>query len=343
MKEKEIVSWLKEDDPEKLEILWQEADQIRANAVGDEVHLRGLLEISNYCSRNCLYCGLRSERKNLERYRMSEKEIQECIKQLAGFGYGTVVLQAGEDPGITPESISELIQWIKEQTNLAVTLSFGEQSEETLRKWRYAGGDRYLLRIETTNQALLKKIHPGEPYGSRMDILQRIRDIGYEVGSGVMVGIPGQTYEMLAHDLLWFREMDLDMIGIGPYIPHPDTPLPMMELTAQSNQVPGTELMTNKTVALARILCPEANIPATTALATINIKNGREYALSHGANVVMPNVTPTKYRIFYEIYPNKSCIYETADVCHSCIKQRIIKLGRKIGVGPGGRKKRHTK
>lgn len=335
----QLETWLRESNPSQLEKLWEQADQIRAQSVGNAVHLRGLLEISNHCSRECQYCGIHASRKDLERYRMTRPEMEACIRQLVEFGYGTVVLQSGEDPGIIPSSICDLVTWIKSTTDLAVTLSLGERPLDVLKQWKDAGADRYLLRIETTNEALLNLIHPGNPYGARMDTLGRLRSLGYEVGSGIMVGIPGQTYEMVAKDIGWFQSMDLDMIGIGPYISHPeaslgDTPL---GVTSHKDQVPNTEIMVNKVIALSRMVCPESNIPATTALASINTKFGREKALSHGANIVMPNVTPKVYRALYDIYPGKACISETADICHSCMKKRIKSIGRDIGIGKGSR------
>jgi biotin synthase len=337
MEQYEIVQWLNETDEIKLEELWAEANQVRKDNVGEEVHLRGLLEISNYCTRNCWYCGLRAERRELTRYRMSEDEILQCVEKLSNFGYGTVVLQGGEDPKITQEGIIKAIEWIRRNTDLAITLSLGEQSRETLESWKQAGADRYLIRIETTNQELLEKIHPGLPFGSRMESIKRIKELSYEVGSGIMIGIPGQTHEMIAKDIEWFQNIDLDMIGVGPYIPHPETPL-SKEKKRDDNAV-GSELMTNKVIALTRIMCPQANIPATTALATINTQSGRETALARGANVVMPNVTPIKYRKFYDIYPSKACIHETAEICHNCIKGRIVSAGREIGSGKGSRKR----
>jgi biotin synthase len=333
-----IEAWLRETNPERLELLWQTADKVRKQTVGDEVYFRGLIELSNYCSRNCLYCGLRGERKNLERYRMTVGEIKACVLEAKVLGYGTVVLQSGEDPGLDPEVMADLIRWIKREAGLAITLSLGERSEAVFRLWKQAGADRYLLRIETTDDAFMQVIHPGEPHGSRKANIDRLFALGYEVGSGVMVGIPGQTYGILAKDLLWFRERDFDMIGIGPHLAHPDTPLAKVN-TNQPDQVPNTEVVTHKAVALTRILCPEANLPATTALATVNREDGREMALKRGANVVMPNVTPTKYRKLYEIYPSKACIDETADMCKNCLGGRILSLDRKVGKGPGARQR----
>lgn len=340
MNRNEILSWLLETSAKRLEELWRRADATRFESVGAEVHLRGLIEISNFCVRQCGYCGLRADHRGLTRYRMSEAEIMECVRQALDYGYGTVVLQSGEDYGIRGEWMAGLIRRIKVETPLAVTLSFGERSDSDLVAWRQAGADRYLLRFETSDPQLYEKIHPslpGKP-SNRIAILRLLGELGYEVGSGVMIGIPGQTYESLAHDISLFRKLDLDMIGVGPYIPHPRTPLgeAATKLSAPpGQQVPNSELMTYKVVALARLVCPKANIPSTTALATLNRAEGRELGLMRGANVVMPNLTPPQYRASYEIYPEKACIFETAADCDVCIKRRIISMGRVIGTGRG--------
>lgn len=335
----EIVAWLRETDPGRLADLWQQADLTRQKYVGGEVHLRGLIEISNYCIRLCAYCGLRAPNQDLKRYRMTADEILACAQQAVGFGYGTVVLQAGEDPGLTRDLIADVIRRIKAETLLAVTLSLGERSDEDLVAWRAAGADRYLLRFETSDSTLYNHIHPPRPGTSsdRIAMLRRLRELGYEVGSGVMVGIPGQTYDMLARDIDTFRELNLDMIGVGPYLPHPQTPLGADEpqLALDDQQVPNNELMTYKTMALTRLACPRANIPSTTALATLNKAQGRELGLVRGANIVMPNLTPPQYRVLYEIYPNKACIRETGEACHACMAARITSLGRDLGTGPG--------
>jgi biotin synthase len=331
----QIEDRLRDQHPQHLNELWDEADRVRRQSVGDAVHLRGLIEISNHCQRDCHYCGLRRGRRELQRYRMTRAEIIACAHLAVQYQFGSVVLQAGEDPGLDPAEIATLVRSIKSETDLAVTLSLGEQPEEVFKIWKDAGADRYLLRIETTNAQLLGHIHPGEPFGSRMDNLKRLAKLGYEVGSGVMVGIPGQTYSMLAKDILWFRDLDLDMIGIGPYLPHPDTPL--AHAANVPDQVPGDETMVEKVVALTRLVCPQANLPATTALATLNRVQGRENALCRGANVVMPNLTPLQYRKYYEIYPNKACIDETDQTCYTCLTNRILDLGRTLGKGPGQR------
>lgn len=341
----EMLSWLRETDERRLEELWRVADAVRRDNVGDEVHLRGLIEISNHCVRRCAYCGINAENLRLRRYRMSEDEIMECVGQAVGFGYGTVVMQSGEDDAMASAWLEGLIRRIKAETPLAVTLSLGERPRKDLLAWRRAGADRYLLRFETSNRALYDSIHPPRR-GRRSDriaILRALLRMGYEIGSGVMIGLPGQTYEDLANDIETFRLLNLDMIGVGPYLPHPATVLGRQssEFTApQESQAPATETMTYKVVALSRIACPKANIPSTTALATLNKQSGRELGLMRGANIVMPNLTPPAYRLLYEIYPAKACVFETASECRACLHRRILSIGRRIGTGRGDSPKR---
>ncbi len=340
----EILRWLRESDESALEALWRRADAVRREHVGDAVHLRGLVEISNHCVRRCAYCGISTSNRELVRYRMGAEEIVACGRQAAALGYGTVVLQAGEDYGIGREWLAGIVRAVRSETPLAVTLSLGERPDEDLAAWREAGADRYLLRFETSDAALYDRIHPplpGRP-SDRFAILRRLKGLGYEAGSGVMIGIPGQTYESLADDIGTFAALDLDMIGVGPYLPHPATPLGRGELpeAAPGEQVPNSELMTYKVLALARLADPDANIPSTTALATLNLAHGRELGLARGANVVMPNLTPTRYRALYEIYPAKACIRETAAQCGACLRDRIEGMGRTVGAGPGSRRHR---
>ena len=340
MNQNEILSWLRETDEARLADLWRFADDTRQKNVGGEVHLRGLIEISNQCIRLCGYCGLRAPNRAVERYRMSAEEIHACVRQGDAMGYGTVVVQSGEDPGITTDSIVDLIRFVKSETPMAVTLSLGERSEDELAQWRAAGADRYLLRFETSNPDLYERIHPSRPGGptNRIEILKQLKTLGYEVGSGVMIGIPGQSYEDLARDIALFGQLDLDMIGCGPYLAHPDTPLGdpnQRTIVPGDDQVPNSELMAYKVIALTRLVCPRANIPSTTALATLNKQSGRELGLTRGANVVMPNLTPPKYRRLYEIYPDKACINETAEACQGCLTGRIHAIGRQVGSGRG--------
>jgi biotin synthase len=335
----ELVGWLREEHPAALEQLFARADYTRRHHVGDDVHLRGLIEISSYCVRQCHYCGLRSAR-SMPRYRMSREEILTAVYKAVELGFGTVVLQAGEDYGIKAEWLAEILHTIKQETPLAITLSLGERNSDELRLWREAGGDRYLLRFETSDPGLYNSIHPQRNAADpdRIALLHELRQIGYEVGSGVMVGIPGQTYEMLARDIELFEQLDLDMIGIGPFLPHPDTPLGAPGVpTSGADQVPSSEWMVLKAVALTRLVCPEANLPSTTALATINTLDGREHGLQSGANVFMPILTPAPYRQMYQIYPGKACIDEDALQCNHCLRDRIENLGRSVGAGPGGR------
>jgi biotin synthase len=363
-----ILQWLRESSPERLAKLWVHADSVRVANVGYAVHLRGLVEISSHCARQCGYCGLRAGNTELKRYRMRFEEIVQCAHEAVKLGYGTVVMQGGEDPGLDQDFIADVVRQVKSETPLAVTLSLGERAEEDLVAWRNAGADRYLLRFETSDRTLYDRIHPprGDRPSDRIAMLRQLQAIGYETGSGIMVGIPGQSYQSVVEDLMLFRELDLDMIGIGPYIPHPQTPLgraagqaphpsPLPEgegadaqgLEARvtgsgAEQIPGDELMVYRLIALTRILCPDANIPATTALATINRKNGRELGLMRGANVIMPNLTPVKYRAMYEIYPDKACVSETATQCNGCLRRRIASIGRVVGNSTGSRKKQYV-
>jgi biotin synthase len=361
-----VLTWLKEEEEWKLSFLWQEADRVRREHVGDEVHLRGLIELSNYCRRDCHYCGIRGSRE-IERYRLSEAEVMDCVRTAQKLEYGTVVLQSGEDLGLTTDFVTDLVRHIKTETPLGVTLSLGERSREELAEWRAAGADRYLLKHETSDRELFRRIHPpveeerrvkseerSSAPNQRVELLKQARALGYEIGSGVMVGIPGQSYESLADDIMLFRDLDLEMIGCGPFVPHPETPLgrlapaesPKSEVRSSNApdpspqcQVPATDLMTTKVVALTRLVCPDANIPSTTALATVNREHGRQLGLERGANVWMPNLTPLKYRALYEIYPGKAKVIDTAEKSHENLLATLERIGRVPGKGPGGRKR----
>lgn len=340
MNRQEIISWFKQTEPTELEKLWNLADNVRKENVGQAVHLRGLVEFSNICGRKCLYCGINSANTKLQRYQMSKDEILESAQTARKLGYGTVVLQSGENVKISVFFLAAVIKEIKQVTGLAVTLSVGQWDREVYQLWKQAGADRFLLRFETSDDKLYRRLHPDSKNGvaERFEALQLLKELGYEVGSGVMIGLPGQSYESLADDLLKFKELKLDMIGTGPYIRHQDTQLGKnieKFLLDDENQTPATEEMTYKVIALTRLLCPQANIPATTALATLNPKQGREQGLCCGANIVMPNVTPTKYRQMYEIYPAKACIAESAETCNACMIKRIESIGRYVGSGRG--------
>jgi biotin synthase len=342
-----IRAWLTERDGAALDALWRRADEVRRERVGNAVHLRGLVEITNYCARQCAYCGIAACAGPLQRYRMTHAEILECARQGRDFGFGTIVLQGGEDPGLSGPFVAGVVRAIKAETGAAITLSLGERSDADLRSWRDAGADRYLLRFETTDAALYRRIHPDLPgtVSDRIGQLLRMRDLGYEIGTGVMVGIPGQTWDTLANDIWAFRDYDMDMIGIGPYLSDPRTPLagPQgAELAAPpADQVPNDELTTLKAVALTRLVCPDTNIPSTTALSILNPDAGRANGLCRGANVVMPNLTPPEYRALYQIYPGKAAVQETAGVLTGKVIALIDGLGRATGSGPGGRRGRN--
>ena len=340
---KSIRAWLTEQDSAVLDVLWRRADEVRRARVGDDVHLRGLIEVTNFCVRECTYCGIAACARPLRRYRMTRDEILACARQGRDVGYGTLVLQGGEDPGLTGAFVADVVRAIKRETGVAVTLSLGERGEDDLREWRSAGADRYLLRIETTDPELYRRIHPNLPgrVSDRIGQLLRMREMGYEIGTGVMVGIPGQTWDTLASDILTFRHYDMDMIGIGPYLPSPGTPLagPQgAELAAPpSEQVPNDELTTLKAMALTRLVCPGTNIPSTTALSVLDPAAGRANGLCRGANVVMPNLTPPEYRVLYQIYPGKAAAHESADVLANKTVELVLGLGRTVGKGEGGR------
>lgn len=324
MNHAEILPWLRESDSARLADLWRLADDARQRHVGGEVHLGGLVEMSNHCVRLCAYCGLRAPNQAVSRYRMTEEEIMASVGQAVGFGYGSVVLESGEDPGIEAGWMAGLLRRIKRETPLTVTLSLGERSDEELALWRDAGAGGYLLRLETSNRELYERFHPPRPGETRdrLTILRRLRELGYAVGSGVMIGVPGQTYGDLARDVALFAELELDMVASGPYQVHPNTPLGDPEsrpVVPDGGQVPANELMGYKVMALSRLVCPGASIPSTVVAAVPNGGGGPELGLVRGANLMLPNLTPPKYRVHYEVYPNRACLVATPEGSHACI------------------------
>ena len=272
--------------------IYAQADQVRAEAVGDTVHIRALLEISNHCRRMCTYCGLRAPRQNLTRYRMDPEEVVQAACEAYAVGYRTIVLQSGEDPWYTPLMLGQIVSAIKAKTDMAVTLGCGEMREEDYAFLKLAGTDRYLIKHETADPDLYRRLHPDSSLDKRVGCLRTLKRLGYETGSGFMVGLPGQTLETLAQDLLLLASIPCDMAGIGPFLPHPDTPL--------RDGTAGDAELTRRCVALARLTLPSANLPATTAL-TVRGDNGQVF--SGGANVVMRKITPNCYKRMYEIYP----------------------------------------
>lgn len=289
----EIIEILK--DNSKNDWLFSLADQIRRDNIGDEIHLRGLIEFSNICKCNCKYCGLRSANNNINRYRMSIEDIISYAKKGVEMGYKTIVLQSGEDIYFSTDIICKIIEKIKKY-NVALTLSIGERPYNDYKAFKEAGADRYLIRIETTDKNLYQKMHPNMDFENRLRCLSNLKALGYEIGTGCLVGLPNQTVESLADDILFFKELDADMIGIGPFISHPNTPL--------RDSPNGDFTLALKVMALTRITLPDINIPATTAMETL-MPNGRIVALQSGANVVMQNLTTSEYGQKYEIYPGK--------------------------------------
>jgi biotin synthase len=331
----ELLDRLKETNPEKLRDLFLQADTVRREMVGNAVHLRGLIEISNRCRRQCLYCGIRAGNLSITRYSMTEPEILQAVEEAVRLGLGTVVIQSGEHPDLDIPWLARIVSRIKSEYSVAVTLSLGERTHSELASLREAGADRYLLRFETSNPKIFRHIHPEFTLGApgRFQIIHWLHDLGFEVGSGIMIGLPGQSFSDIAEDILTFRELDLDMIGVGPFIPHPSTPLG--KTTDPASEVPNDLQMTLKVIALTRIVCPDVNIPSTTALESLTPSQGYESGLSCGANIVMPNLTPRKYRILYEIYPAKACFAQNAEDIISRLKDHLHSMGRHIGTGRG--------
>lgn len=319
----EIIEILKNDN--KNDWLFSLANKVRKENVGNSVHLRGLVEFSNICKCSCKYCGLRKENNNIDRYRIQKDEIIKIVDNAINMGYKTIVLQSGEDSFFNTEKMIEIIEAIKKY-DVALTLSIGERSFEELKAFKEAGANRYLIRIETTDRDLYKKMHPNMNFDNRIQCLKDLKVLGYEVGTGCLVGLPEQTIESLADDILFFKEIEADMVGIGPFIPHPQTPL--------KDSKNGSFNLALKVMALTRIILPDINIPATTAMETLN-PNGRIIALQSGANVVMPNITSQKYRAKYEIYPNKICINDNPDKCRNCIGAKIESIGRTVATNYG--------
>lgn len=312
--------------PGEREALFRAADEVRRRYVGDEVHLRGIIEFSNHCVRNCHYCGLRAANRSLPRYRMSPQEMVAIAERAAALGLGTVVLQSGEDPYWDAEKLAAVVREIKRRTGLAVTLSVGDRPREDYARWREAGADRYLLKHETADADLFRRLRPGTTLAGRLERLRDLRELGYQVGSGNMVGLPGQSLASLADDIVLLQELDVEMAGIGPFLPHPQTPL--------AGAQPGSVDLTLRVLAVARLALPWAHLPATTALGTAD-PEGRQKALRCGANVIMPNVGPTEYRPLYQIYPGKICLGDRAENCVACLHRMVEGLGRTIGRGPG--------
>lgn len=323
----ELLLLLEQQDDEAKAFLFQQAAEVKAENYGADVFMRGLIEFTNYCKQNCMYCGIRSGNPEADRYRLTKEEILACCREGYELGYRTFVLQGGEDPWYTDERLIEIIGSIKgEWPDTAVTLSVGERSYESYKALFEAGADRYLLRHETASPEVYKAIHPGMSFENRIKCLKNLKEIGFQVGAGFMVGLPGQGNKELVMDLRFLKELQPQMVGIGPFIPHKKTPL--------GEATGGTVEKTLIMVALTRLMLPKALLPSTTALGTMD-PQGREKALKAGANVVMPNLSPTEQREKYELYENKICTGDEAAHCRQCIEGRIRSAGFKVNMGRG--------
>lgn len=309
--------------------LFDLADRVRQRSLGDEVHLRGLIEFTNHCRSDCLYCGLRRSNRAIRRYRIPVGEIVQAAAVAARLGYRTIVLQGGEDPFYSGDDLAAIIEKVKQVGDFAITVSAGERDYEDYWLMREAGADRYLLKHETADPELFARLRPGTTLQERLKRLHWLRSLGFQIGSGNMIGLPGQTTETLAGDILLLVDLDVEMAGIGPFIPHPMTPL--------KECLPGELDRTLRVLAVARLALPQAHMPATTAAETL-FPQGRQMALGCGANVIMPNFTPPQYRELYQIYPGKAGSGENAVESYRKIAAMLTSLGRPVATGRGDNK-----
>jgi len=323
MNKSEIIAYLQGKDDSSL---MAEADRVRRAVFGDEVYIRGIIEYTNHCRQNCFYCGLRSGNRAAVRYRLTRAEIFTAVETAVAQQIPTIVLQGGEDPHYSAEWVAEIIREIISKYDLAITLSLGEQSPEVLRLWREAGANRYLLRIETWNRANYQSKRPGRQWQNRLDCLHALRDLGYEVGSGVMVGLPGETIDTLAEAILGLTSLDLDMIGIGPVLAHPQTPL--------KDEPNGAIQLTLRTLALVRILNPYANMPSTSAMECA-AKGARIAGLKAGMNVIMPSITPERVKRLYNIYPGKNADNDDSEHSIAAVMEIIQEAGYRRSYSQG--------
>jgi biotin synthase len=330
---------------EERQQLFQRAQSVKLQTIGNKVYLRGLVEFSNICAKDCLYCGIRKSNKKVIRYEATDDEILDACRFAWQNRFGSVVLQSGElSSSAFVNRVDSLLRQIKQLSNneLGITLSCGEQSLETYRQWRKSGAHRYLLRIESSNPELYRKIHPENEFHSfdrRLQALKDLKATGYQVGTGVMIGLPFQSIEDLANDLLFLKQIDVDMVGMGPYIEHEDTPLYEFRHLLKTKQE--RFYLALKMIAALRLLMPDINIAAATALQAID-PAGREKALTIGANIIMPNLTPCDYRKEYQLYEDKPCLDEDAELCRNCLEARIELAGCEIGYGKWGDSKHFT-
>lgn len=328
LRKEEWIALIDGRTPELSEYLFEQARNVRHHIYGHDVYIRGLIEFTNYCKNNCYYCGIRAGNSNIQRYRLSEDDILSCCKAGYELGFRTFVLQGGEDHYYTDERMVSIIRKIRESfPDCAITLSIGEKSRESYQKFYDAGANRFLLRHETYNAYHYEKLHPPELTAThRQQCLRNLKDIGYQVGTGFMVGSPYQTTENLAEDMLFIKELQPQMVGIGPFISHHETPF--------ADQKSGTAELTLFMLGLLRLMLPHVLLPATTALGTIDSK-GREAGILAGGNVVMPNLSPTAVRKDYALYDNKICTGDEAAECRHCMAARMEHIGYHVVVDRG--------
>jgi biotin synthase len=338
---REDIVLLLQSEGEDRTLLFKKSSEIKERYIGNKVWFRGLIEFSNICGKDCLYCGIRKGNKNLDRYSLSDVEILAAARFAHVHRYGSIALQSGEieSPFVT-DRIDYLLHKIKELSDgkLGVTLSVGEQEPEVYKRWYDAGAHRYLLRVETTSQELYNKIHPNDSKHSfqrRLECLKNLQDIGYQTGTGVMIGLPFQTIDDLAGDLLFMKEFNIDMCGMGPYIEHASTPL--IEYSGQLLPLKERFDLTLRMIAIIM----DINIVAATALQAID-PVGREKAVKIGANILMPNITPGKYRDSYKLYDNKPCTDDSAEDCQSCLEARVSLADAEVVYGEWGDSKHYT-
>jgi biotin synthase len=324
---RDVEDILRLDDERHVELLFDFADRIRRQYVGHGVLLRGIIEFSNFCRNTCAYCGLHRDNTRLPRYRLTDQEILGAAEQIHEAGIKTVVLQSGEEESLDADWLKEIIEAIKTRFDAAVTLSVGERSRDEYALWRQAGADRYLLKIETSDPGLYERLHPGMSFQNRTRCLQDLAELGYQTGSGNLVGLRGQNITRLAEDILFFKEGDFDMLSVSPFIPHAQTPLA---------EVPTGDLqMTLKMIALARIVGRDAHIPASTAIGSLHRRDERPRALAAGANVVMPNFTPQRFKSLYEIYPDKAGSGAPPQENVLAIQRMVTMMGRNVDLARG--------
>lgn len=339
----EIITLLESTGDDK-QLLFKRATRVKLKEIGNVVHFRGLVEFSNICGKDCYYCGIRKSNKDVHRYNVSDQQILDAARFAHKNNYGSLVLQAGElESEAFTQRIEKLLKEIKKLSvgQLGITLSLGEQEREVYERWFDAGAHRYLLRIETSNPELYKLYHPKNrlhDYARRLTCLKTLRKIGYQTGTGVMIGLPFQTISDLADDLLFMKHFDIDMVGMGPFIEHQHTPL--YRFRAELLPIEERFDLALKMIAVLRILMKDINIAAATALQAID-PLGREKAIKIGANIIMPNITPGKFRNDYALYENKPCIDEEPEECLSCLDVRIQLADGEIGYGEWGDSKHY--